>query len=125
MVHAEEYALAKRKKAREELHRTREKNLKERALAEAQSARKIKEGELIKKEAIKRASNTEAAALRDAKNSKRVATRNKSAAQAKAKRDKAIALKNKNDRIKNANACLLYTSPSPRDATLSRMPSSA
>ena len=26
---------------------------------------------------------------------------------------------------KNFNACLLYTSPSPRDATLSRMPSSA
>ena len=25
----------------------------------------------------------------------------------------------------NNNACLLYTSPSPRDATLSRMPSSA
>ena len=25
----------------------------------------------------------------------------------------------------SANACLLYTSPSPRDATLSRMPSSA
>ena len=25
----------------------------------------------------------------------------------------------------NARACLLYTSPSPRDATLSRMPSSA
>ena len=25
----------------------------------------------------------------------------------------------------NANTCLLYTSPSPRDATLSRMPSSA
>ena len=25
----------------------------------------------------------------------------------------------------NFNACLLYTSPSPRDATLSRMPSSA
>ena len=24
-----------------------------------------------------------------------------------------------------ANSCLLYTSPSPRDATLSRMPSSA
>ena len=24
-----------------------------------------------------------------------------------------------------SNACLLYTSPSPRDATLSRMPSSA
>ena len=27
--------------------------------------------------------------------------------------------------IKNGWACLLYTSPSPRDATLSRMPSSA
>ena len=26
---------------------------------------------------------------------------------------------------KEYNACLLYTSPSPRDATLSRMPSSA
>ena len=25
----------------------------------------------------------------------------------------------------HANTCLLYTSPSPRDATLSRMPSSA
>ena len=25
----------------------------------------------------------------------------------------------------NTNVCLLYTSPSPRDATLSRMPSSA
>ena len=25
----------------------------------------------------------------------------------------------------NLNSCLLYTSPSPRDATLSRMPSSA
>ena len=30
--------------------------------------------------------------------------------------------KNKNLKI---NHCLLYTSPSPRDATLSRMPSSA
>ena len=29
------------------------------------------------------------------------------------------------DRVKPATACLLYTSPSPRDATLSRMPSSA
>ena len=29
------------------------------------------------------------------------------------------------DRGKNAKDCLLYTSPSPRDATLSRMPSSA
>ena len=28
-------------------------------------------------------------------------------------------------RILRANPCLLYTSPSPRDATLSRMPSSA
>ena len=27
--------------------------------------------------------------------------------------------------IKNLKTCLLYTSPSPRDATLSRMPSSA
>ena len=27
--------------------------------------------------------------------------------------------------VSSANACLLYTSPSPRDATLSRMPSSA
>ena len=29
------------------------------------------------------------------------------------------------DRDVNADVCLLYTSPSPRDATLSRMPSSA
>ena len=27
--------------------------------------------------------------------------------------------------IESVNTCLLYTSPSPRDATLSRMPSSA
>ena len=27
--------------------------------------------------------------------------------------------------VEGADACLLYTSPSPRDATLSRMPSSA
>ena len=27
--------------------------------------------------------------------------------------------------IQHTNVCLLYTSPSPRDATLSRMPSSA
>ena len=27
--------------------------------------------------------------------------------------------------LEDMNACLLYTSPSPRDATLSRMPSSA
>ena len=29
------------------------------------------------------------------------------------------------DLIDRVDACLLYTSPSPRDATLSRMPSSA
>ena len=29
------------------------------------------------------------------------------------------------NKVSNNNACLLYTSPSPRDATLSRMPSSA
>ena len=29
------------------------------------------------------------------------------------------------DKIALVNICLLYTSPSPRDATLSRMPSSA
>ena len=29
------------------------------------------------------------------------------------------------DIIEDLNCCLLYTSPSPRDATLSRMPSSA
>ena len=28
-------------------------------------------------------------------------------------------------RVKHYSICLLYTSPSPRDATLSRMPSSA
>mgnify|MGYP003313567911 CR=1 FL=1 len=28
-------------------------------------------------------------------------------------------------RARKTNSCLLYTSPSPRDATLSRMPSSA
>ena len=28
-------------------------------------------------------------------------------------------------RVASAHRCLLYTSPSPRDATLSRMPSSA
>ena len=35
-----------------------------------------------------------------------------------------VALKNV-DSKKNIKFCLLYTSPSPRDATLSRMPSSA
>ena len=33
--------------------------------------------------------------------------------------------KKKYGELKMAHACLLYTSPSPRDATLSRMPSSA
>ena len=33
--------------------------------------------------------------------------------------------KNTDTLIELANDCLLYTSPSPRDATLSRMPSSA
>ena len=28
-------------------------------------------------------------------------------------------------KVRNSKICLLYTSPSPRDATLSRMPSSA
>ena len=31
----------------------------------------------------------------------------------------------KTEKMKHLNICLLYTSPSPRDATLSRMPSSA
>ena len=35
-----------------------------------------------------------------------------------------IVIRNKS-RKKSSNNCLLYTSPSPRDATLSRMPSSA
>ena len=37
----------------------------------------------------------------------------------------ARALKRKDSLYRTAVACLLYTSPSPRDATLSRMPSSA
>ena len=36
-----------------------------------------------------------------------------------------VLLEAKNVRAENNNTCLLYTSPSPRDATLSRMPSSA
>ena len=43
-------------------------------------------------------------------------------AEAKAK---AAKKKAKDVRREKTNACLLYTSPSPRDATLSRMPSSA
>ena len=31
----------------------------------------------------------------------------------------------KSELLQSCNSCLLYTSPSPRDATLSRMPSSA
>ena len=34
-------------------------------------------------------------------------------------------LKNKVDEVAKAECCLLYTSPSPRDRPLSRMPSSA
>ena len=42
----------------------------------------------------------------------------------------AVMFGNENDRpyeleVDTASTCLLYTSPSPRDATLSRMPSSA
>ena len=33
--------------------------------------------------------------------------------------------KNKDSELVQDSTCLLYTSPSPRDATLSRMPSSA
>ena len=36
-----------------------------------------------------------------------------------------LALKQGSSALSSAEACLLYTSPSPRDATLSRMPSSA
>ena len=33
--------------------------------------------------------------------------------------------RDEDERMMISNVCLLYTSPSPRDATLSRMPSSA
>ena len=36
-----------------------------------------------------------------------------------------LKLKDKYFTLKHSKNCLLYTSPSPRDATLSRMPSSA
>ena len=36
-----------------------------------------------------------------------------------------ILMKSKENSLKDLTSCLLYTSPSPRDATLSRMPSSA
>ena len=36
-----------------------------------------------------------------------------------------IGNRNKSKDLKSKQSCLLYTSPSPRDATLSRMPSSA
>ena len=36
-----------------------------------------------------------------------------------------IEIKGQKNIIDNIESCLLYTSPSPRDATLSRMPSSA
>ena len=40
-------------------------------------------------------------------------------------KQKAIACSSHNGDTEHVAACLLYTSPSPRDATLSRMPSSA
>ena len=40
-------------------------------------------------------------------------------------RSKVSAVNDKWDYFENFKNCLLYTSPSPRDATLSRMPSSA
>ena len=36
-----------------------------------------------------------------------------------------VVMENFNEAVERVTACLLYTSPSPRDATLSRMPSSA
>ena len=39
--------------------------------------------------------------------------------------EKKVSVEGTFTRLKLANPCLLYTSPSPRDATLSRMPSSA
>ena len=39
--------------------------------------------------------------------------------------DELVSLLGEKNNDVNLNACLLYTSPSPRDATLSRMPSSA
>ena len=39
--------------------------------------------------------------------------------------DDLIKLSGEAEAILTCNTCLLYTSPSPRDATLSRMPSSA
>ena len=43
----------------------------------------------------------------------------------KSKRDYTINKEKLSEYIRYAQICLLYTSPSPRDATLSRMPSSA
>ena len=40
-------------------------------------------------------------------------------------RNRGDALRASRDKSEQTNRCLLYTSPSPRDATLSRMPSSA
>ena len=42
-----------------------------------------------------------------------------------ADRDKGVKRTNMKGWHSQTNICLLYTSPSPRDATLSRMPSSA
>ena len=38
---------------------------------------------------------------------------------------KRVKLNNFNSKVKDVEICLLYTSPSPRDRTRSRMPSSA
>ena len=46
-------------------------------------------------------------------------------AASKAERDLESAKAESEEHLKAAKVCLLYTSPSPRDATLSRMPSSA
>ena len=41
------------------------------------------------------------------------------------KKKREVSIKNFEEGVKKFSVCLLYTSPSPRDATLSRMPSSA
>ena len=43
----------------------------------------------------------------------------------KIKKGKGFDLEDFKEQLKQMQTCLLYTSPSPRDATLSRMPSSA
>ena len=43
----------------------------------------------------------------------------------KGEQTKAAGMKSVEHKLEESTSCLLYTSPSPRDATLSRMPSSA